>query len=689
MARLPTREALGPLPLRRGSGRIASARDLRPAGDAAAATAMGQGFQAFSRGVAKIGEAADAIQEHQDRQALYETERRFQEFEWNQKLALDKSMREVKPDEVGGFADRSVAGYGKSAADFLATVPDKFKQVYDTKLFGVERSTYGSARTFERTEQKRASIASIDEQMQKVWMPQASSSSADDLLKVQGDFEKLVSVNPHLTPIERAEIVKKGKDQLAVSQLYGLIERDPLAAEGVLADKNHPAVRAMSPQQQYALHNSIRTKNEAAESKAMTEHAEEVERSILDGSNPLTGKPLPPRADIENDLGVTTAQRNALLRQHDAATKGVQAFEAFRAKFNGDGAFNPFNKADRDGTDMMFQALGGDMTALKTVVDRTNMVPQAAATSMRGSLVSGDQKRVAETLQVGSNLLTRNPTILSGVNGSSEIEEAVTTFNHRVRDLGMTAEQAAQEHIKSLTPEYQANVKARIKSEDLNEIVKKQLSVDDVRAHFDTIEQTGWWALLPGKPQVGFDPDQRKAMYGDYEELFREYYVKNGNVNESKALALKQLGRIWGVSQVSGSSVVMRYPPDRAAAYHGIDNAADMIADDAISAIREQTGKTVKREQLVFWPSAEFRTSEDFWSGRPPSYVLSWKDDNGNVQTFLKPFYGDADAMRKAQREQKKAAGDEKREKYLKFQTEVQDWQSDPTNAVIPMRPRL
>jgi hypothetical protein len=285
MAKLPTRDALGPLPLRRGGGRIASFRDLRPQGDAVAAGLMGQGVQNFARGVAKVGDAAQSIQEHQDRQALYETERRFQEFEWQNKLSLDKQMREVKPGEVGGFAERTVGGYAENAKGFLSTVPDQLKQVYDGKLFQLERSNYGSAVTFERTAQKRASLSSIDEQMQTVWQPRASSASGEELPKVQADFEKLVRVNPYLTPIEAEEVIKKGKKSLALAHVYSLVETNPEEAERRLAaGVNDPLFSSLSTEQRFNLHNraqsTIQTRARQAEAAAEKERKQQGEESL-------------------------------------------------------------------------------------------------------------------------------------------------------------------------------------------------------------------------------------------------------------------------------------------------------------------------------------------------------------------------------------------------------------------------
>ena len=652
MAKLPTREALGALPMRRG-GNIASIRDFRPQAAASAAAVMGQGAQNLARGVASVGRAAEAIQEHQDRQELFETERRFQEFEWNQELGLDKSMREVKPGEVGGFAARSTEGYGENAKAFLATVPDKFKHVYDEKLFRVERSNFGAAATFERTEQKRASLSSIDDQMQTVWQPRAASSSSDELPQVQADFEKLVRVNPHLTPIEAEEVVKKGRKAIALSHVYGLIDKNPSEAERRLGDDNDPISGVLTPEQRLNLRDRAQRKIETYDrqveldrNKRSVEKAEAYESQIIEGAAGRGDLPL--LSDLQADPDLTPQHSNALVRQYDAATKEIRAYEGFAQRFADPNAvFNPFDENDQKGVDRTYRMMGGDMAALKTVVERTGMMPKSAAVGLRGALVSGDVNRVSSALQLAANLNARNPAILSaGVQGSKEIEDAVTTFQHRVEDLGMTAEQAAAKHVESLTPEYQAKVKAKIKNEDLDQIVKKQVSVDDLRAAFDQ----SWW---PGKPAVGVNPEQRGAMYSDYVELFRDNYEKTGDVEQSKALSVKQLRKTWGPSDVTGSTIVTRYPIDRAPIYAGFDDAPKQIADQAVAAIKEQTGQIVTPDKLRFIPLSGGRTSMPYWRGEAPPYRLIWEDDKGVLNELApgKGFVADPEPMRASKAE--------------------------------------
>lgn len=385
--------------------------------------------------------------------------------------------------------------------------------------------------------------------------------------------------------------------------------------------------------------------------------AETFERHIIDAS--MGRGALPDRASIELDPTLDEPRRNALLRQHDQAAKEIIKYQNLKARFDDPnaGPFNPYDAEDKKGVDLIFQQLGGDGHALTAVVQRTGMVPKSVTTKLRGDLASNDPGRVETALQLVRSLSARNPQIWAGVEGERELESASVTFRHRVEDLGMTAKEAALKYVESQTPEYKAKVQARIKNEDINEIVKKRLSVDDLRSAFDD----SWW---PGRPAVGFDPKTRQAMYSDYVEHFRELYLENGDVDLSKSLAQKQLKRVWGVSKVNGSDVVMRYAPEKAPAYQGIENVSVKIADQAIAAIKEETGQDVTRAQLRLSPIPQGRTSMAFWRGEPPPYLLSWQDKNGVVHSLNpgRAFVADMAMLRAAQTGTREAEFLEERE---------------------------
>ena len=150
MATLPTRDSLGPLP---------SARSGRPI--ARVDTSAEHAAQAnFGKTLLNLGANLSSSADQADE---FETERRFQEFEFERQKELDQSMQSIEPGQAAGFAEQWTGGYKEKAKEFFQSVPEKLKGKYDAKLFGAERDFYGTANTFGRHEQKRFSVNSLDD----------------------------------------------------------------------------------------------------------------------------------------------------------------------------------------------------------------------------------------------------------------------------------------------------------------------------------------------------------------------------------------------------------------------------------------------------------------------------------------------------------------------------------------------
>lgn len=343
---------------------------------------------------------------------------------------------------------------------------------------------------------------------------------------------------------------------------------------------------------------------------------------------------------------------HGLIATRDKALDDVRFFAA--ADADPSFAFNPVNKQHRDAVDARFRAMGGTVEALQAITERTNMVPASAGTALRGALLSNNPQRVESALQVANALITRNANMLAGIEGHKEIEDAATAYRTYTDDMGFAPREAAQRVMQEATPDRRAQVKAKVKGEDLDKIVRDNFTDPaEVSKAFDK-------GLLYRAPQVGFDPTQRGAVMGHYASLGREYYEMTGDVTLAKSMARNQLRRVWGVTRVSGRATVTQYPPDRAPAYAGIEGAADKIAASAIAFIKFEAGDDVSRESLRFLPFGTGETARAYREGRPPPYLLAWTDANGTFHhatpNLKYAFVADADAMRKAQTQERRVA---------------------------------
>lgn len=205
MATLPTRDNLGPLP---------SARSGRPIARVDASAELA-GQANFGRAVASLGAQ---LQQSADQADEFETERRFQEFKFEQHKGLQESMRSIEPGQAAGFADRVTKDYFERAKEFKATVPDRLKNQYDAKLFGVERDLYGQSNNFALGEQRRFSVNALEDHKNRL-------ATQADLDGARRDYDDLLKRNPHLTPIEKDELRRKHLDDLDEQHAEGRISR--------------------------------------------------------------------------------------------------------------------------------------------------------------------------------------------------------------------------------------------------------------------------------------------------------------------------------------------------------------------------------------------------------------------------------------------------------------------------------
>ena len=378
----------------------------------------------------------------------------------------------------------------------------------------------------------------------------------------------------------------------------------------------------------------------------------DLQTKIIDGSAGLTDIQAARDSGWLKDAG-TISQVNGMVAQRDKKVADITAFN----KQIADPAFswNPFESKHIDAADAGFASMGGDLNSLQYIVDKTKIMPTSAGIALRGAFISNDPKKVANAAIVASNLLAKNPNVFTSINGASDIENDALKYQHDTEHWGMKPEDAARRIIESKTPEYKAKVAARLKVENVDEIIKKQGAdgtlLSDVRSHFDP----SWFI---GKPSLEGNVDGRSGALSDYGEMLKEKYLKtaDGDMSLAKKQALAELNKIWGVTQINGKDIITRFPPEKAPAYEGIENPGDRIAAHAIKVIKDNAGVDVKRSdiRLEVIPG---RTPQQFMNNQPPQYLLTYKDKNG-VDQLVKDgqaFYADPAAMRAEQTAEREA----------------------------------
>ena len=231
MVKLPTREDLGGLPstraLREPIARISRAT---PRSESVDTRAISQGVQDVGRGIGQVADAAFAFEDRRRKQVEFDTEVRFQQFEHQQKQAVNEAARNMQPGTGAAFPGSVDASHTEAGKAFLQTVPEELKNAYRIKLGVQNQSLVGAAQTVGRAEQKRFATNRVSELRDSVYFSRARTATTEELPEVLADFEDVVRANPDLTPIEADSIIQKSKDDLAIAHL------DTLTPEEVITN---------------------------------------------------------------------------------------------------------------------------------------------------------------------------------------------------------------------------------------------------------------------------------------------------------------------------------------------------------------------------------------------------------------------------------------------------------------------
>jgi len=214
--KLPTREDLGQLETPRAGGPIASYRV--PTG---APAAIQGAANSLARGVSAAGEAAKAIGEYRDKQEMFGLELKFQEFSWNQRVALTEAMRNIKPGEAPTFADNFEKTYRESARTFLESVPEKFQNEVARKLYSTQRDLHRSAFSFGYKQQDTESVTALNENLTRATLPEARATTTENLPAVAERWNKTVDLSTLPEPLKE-ELKRDGRRKIQVSHLSSL-----------------------------------------------------------------------------------------------------------------------------------------------------------------------------------------------------------------------------------------------------------------------------------------------------------------------------------------------------------------------------------------------------------------------------------------------------------------------------------
>ncbi len=363
-------------------------------------------------------------------------------------------------------------------------------------------------------------------------------------------------------------------------------------------------------------------------------------------------------SDILNDPILSIGDKETHIRAYRTEQeKGGNLAESMAAFASGRFQPDPYDEKGRDATDKLFTAAATSVAPEKLlpvteeIVRQSGVVPKPIMSNLRQGIESRNPADVMAAAQQAVRFSQINPSALSRREGGKEIQAKADDFNHMVNTLNMTPEQAAQRIADNNDPEKQRDRKTL---EPAAKEFKKTVENEDVGALFDD-------SILPfNDPKVGFNEAQAFGIKADFLAIAEEqFYLANGDPTVAMNRAKQEMKRIYGVTEITGSKVVMKHPPERywpqerpegfgqKVFGNSFDWAIRQLGDD-IYAIDKDVPKTVEmtsnadgtqnftarvdlsKVQFVTTPETDKMVKR----GEMPAYQVMYTDKNGVLQTI-------------------------------------------------------
>lgn len=343
---------------------------------------------------------------------------------------------------------------------------------------------------------------------------------------------------------------------------------------------------------------------------------------------------------ILNDEFLTDAHKADMIKAFRAKREeGLLTGEAVRL-FN-DGALNvdPYDSKGRKTVDNVWGALtksaedGADLgSSAEDLVRQTGTVPQQVVNSIRKGATSTDVEEVVSAAQTAQRLSAVDPAALARRDGGKEAQTLADDFSHYVNNLNLSPEEAAEKIAASNDPEKKRDRKAL---EPAAKEFAKQIEGEDLGAVFDES-----WAPF-SDPDIGFTEGQALGIQAEYQAIAQEqFYKANGDVDVAKNRAKEEMKRLYGVTNLTGRSVVMKHPPER---YWPKDTSSEGamfgIGADPLGYAKNQLYiELAERDADFDTNSVQFvttpATEQMIKRGEMPGYSVFYTDKDGVVQTF-------------------------------------------------------
>lgn len=398
--------------------------------------------------------------------------------------------------------------------------------------------------------------------------------------------------------------------------------------------------------------NQLRLENMAASRQGQLDAAAAAQsKAERDGANDdfrlriAAGDPSLLPGDILGDSRIDNGQKASLLNTYNEKyEENIRTGIDIQALQGGALSLNAFDTDDQKRADNVYDTLmksvedspnpSMDPVAARQYISesivRSGVVPKGMMDMLRAGVQSTNTADVAAALQQAQRISQINPAALGRRDGGAAVQSAADDFSYYVNGLNLSPEDAARRIMEARDPE---KMRGRKALEPLAKDFMKQASETDLADMFDP-------GMFSGEPSLGFNAAQEAGMKADFMAIAEDqFYRANGDPELALNRAEEQMKRLYGVTSMASDATVMKHPPEKywpaqrdAGGVLGIGaNPWQYVQTQLHKDISEQFG-AYEDGSVTFTTVPE--TDAAIKRGEMPGYVVMWKDENGQYQSF-------------------------------------------------------
>jgi hypothetical protein len=173
---------------------------------------LGRGVAALASGVSQ---AALVLGVNDEKKENFEAERAFTQMAHAQSQALEENKRNLPVGSPRGFTDGTDQRFIETATPFHQSLPDRLKDQYDLRLFGLRRRLVNNARAFEQNETDRFETGEVTKAKNTTFTEAARTAPTDGLDAETAKFKRFVD-GTNLPPRVKDVLKSKGLRDLGM-----------------------------------------------------------------------------------------------------------------------------------------------------------------------------------------------------------------------------------------------------------------------------------------------------------------------------------------------------------------------------------------------------------------------------------------------------------------------------------------